>query len=119
MPPATAMWLSLISMASSRPKRWLNPQPQRTAYFSSARRRGRGLRQARAPRHRQSRAGRGKRRGRGGRSCEAEKSGERLIETCHGLVIQVTNDASNLIAWHGGNLFHHDGRIDLQAVAVG
>src|SRR5262245_12975282 len=37
MPPATAMWLSLISMASSSPKRWLKPPPQRTAYFSSAR----------------------------------------------------------------------------------
>src|SRR5882724_9623568 len=37
MPPATAMWLSLISMASSRPKRWLKPPPQRTAYFSNAR----------------------------------------------------------------------------------
>src|SRR6266700_1127053 len=37
IPPATAMWLSLISMASSRPKRWLKPPPQRTAYFSSAR----------------------------------------------------------------------------------
>ena len=37
MPPATAMWLSLIRMASSRPKRWLKPPPQRTAYFSSAR----------------------------------------------------------------------------------
>ena len=34
------MWLSLISMASSRPKRWLKPPPQRTAYFSSARRPG-------------------------------------------------------------------------------
>src|SRR5262245_6526079 len=31
------MWLSLISMASSSPKRWLKPPPQRTAYFSSAR----------------------------------------------------------------------------------
>src|SRR5580704_10676757 len=37
MPPATAMWLSLINTASSRPKRWLKPPPQRTAYFSSAR----------------------------------------------------------------------------------
>ena len=34
------MWLSLISTASSRPKRWLTPPPQRTAYFSSARRPG-------------------------------------------------------------------------------
>src|SRR5215472_14332256 len=40
MPPATAMWLSLIRMASSRPKRWLKPPPQRTAYFSSARKPG-------------------------------------------------------------------------------
>ena len=40
MPPATAMWLSLIRIASSRPKRWLKPPPQRTAYFSSARRPG-------------------------------------------------------------------------------
>ncbi len=37
MPPATAMWLSLIRIASSSPKRWLKPPPQRTAYFSSAR----------------------------------------------------------------------------------
>ena len=37
MPPATAMWLSLISTASSRPKRWLKPPPQRTAYFCRAR----------------------------------------------------------------------------------
>src|SRR6266446_3067627 len=40
MLPATAMWLSLINMASSSPKRWLKPPPQRTAYFSSARRPG-------------------------------------------------------------------------------
>src|SRR3989442_5247731 len=40
MPPATAMWLSLINMASSSPKRWLKPPPQRTAYFSKARRPG-------------------------------------------------------------------------------
>ena len=39
-PPASARWLSLISMASSRPKRWFAPPPQRTAYFSSARRPG-------------------------------------------------------------------------------
>ena len=39
-PPATAMWLSLMRMASSRPKRWLVPPPQRTAYFSKARRPG-------------------------------------------------------------------------------
>ena len=36
-PPAAATWLSLISTASSRPKRWLAPPPQRTAYFSRAR----------------------------------------------------------------------------------
>jgi hypothetical protein len=39
-PPQAATWLSLIRMASSRPKRWLTPPPQRTAYFSSARRPG-------------------------------------------------------------------------------
>src|ERR1700728_643691 len=44
MPPATAMWLSLISTASSSPKRWLKPPPQRTAYFSSARNPGAVLR---------------------------------------------------------------------------
>ena len=32
--PAAAMWLSLISTASSSPKRWLAPPPHRTAYFS-------------------------------------------------------------------------------------
>ena len=37
MPPAMATWLSLISMASSRPKRWLMPPPTRTAYFCAAR----------------------------------------------------------------------------------
>src|SRR5712671_4877884 len=36
-PPATAMWLSLIRIASSSPKRWLKPPPQRTAYFCRAR----------------------------------------------------------------------------------
>ena len=36
-PPATATWLSLMSTASSRPKRWLEPPPTRTAYFSRAR----------------------------------------------------------------------------------
>ena len=40
MPPAATRWLSLISTASSRPKRWLKPPPQRTAYFSSTRRPG-------------------------------------------------------------------------------
>ena len=39
-PPAAATWLSLIRIASSRPKRWLTPPPQRTAYFSSARKPG-------------------------------------------------------------------------------
>ena len=43
-PPASAMWLSLISTASSRPKRWLLPPPTRTAYFCSARRPGMVLR---------------------------------------------------------------------------
>ena len=33
-------WLSLMSTASSRPKRWFAPPPQRTAYFSRARRPG-------------------------------------------------------------------------------
>ena len=31
-----AMWLSLMSTASSRPKRWLTPPPTATAYFSSS-----------------------------------------------------------------------------------
>ena len=34
------MWLSLMSTASNRPKRWLAPPPARTAYFSKARRPG-------------------------------------------------------------------------------
>ena len=42
-PPATAMWLSLISIASSRPKRWFDPPPQRTAYFSKRPKAGHGL----------------------------------------------------------------------------
>ena len=42
-PPAIATWLSLISIASSRPKRWLAPPPSRTASFSRMRRPGRGL----------------------------------------------------------------------------
>src|SRR5271170_3833277 len=36
-PPAIAMWLSLISIASSSPKRWLAPPPDRTASFSKVR----------------------------------------------------------------------------------
>ena len=44
MPPAAWTWLSLTIAASSSPKRWLNPPPQRTAYFCSARRPGRVLR---------------------------------------------------------------------------
>ena len=39
-PPASATWLSLISIASSRPKRWLAPPPSRTASFSRMRRPG-------------------------------------------------------------------------------
>ena len=39
-PPATTRWLSLISTASSSPKRWLEPPPTRIAYFSRARRPG-------------------------------------------------------------------------------
>ena len=42
-PPAATTWLSLTRAASHRPIRWLTPPPQRTAYFSSARRPGRGL----------------------------------------------------------------------------
>ena len=37
MPPARRMWLSLMRIPSSRPKRWFVPPPVRTAYFSSAR----------------------------------------------------------------------------------
>ena len=43
-PPRAAMWLSFTSMASDRLIRWLLPPPQRTAYFSAARRPGRVLR---------------------------------------------------------------------------
>jgi hypothetical protein len=43
-PPAAATWLSLISTASSSPKRWLTPPPARTAYFCRARRPGMVLR---------------------------------------------------------------------------
>ena len=35
IPPAAAMWLSLMSAASPSPIRWLRPPPHRTAYFSS------------------------------------------------------------------------------------
>ena len=45
--PAAATWLSLISAASPRLIRWLTPPPQRTAYFSSARRPGSVLRVSR------------------------------------------------------------------------
>ncbi len=38
--PAAATWLSLIRAASDSDIRWLTPPPQRTAYFSSARRPG-------------------------------------------------------------------------------
>ncbi len=47
MPPAIRRWFSLTRIASSRPKRWLRPPPQRTAYFSSARRPGVVLRVSR------------------------------------------------------------------------
>jgi hypothetical protein len=47
IPPAAAMWLSLISAASPRPIRWFTPPPQRTAYFSSARSPGTVLRVSR------------------------------------------------------------------------
>ena len=33
---ATAIWLSLMRMASSSEKRWFAPPPQRTAYFWNA-----------------------------------------------------------------------------------
>ncbi len=45
--PAARRWLSLISTASSRPKRWLRPPPAATACFSSARRPGVVLRVSR------------------------------------------------------------------------
>ena len=45
--PAARRWLSLTRTASSRPKRWLRPPPQATAYFSSARRPGVVLRVSR------------------------------------------------------------------------
>jgi hypothetical protein len=37
IPPAAAMWLSLISTMSWSPKRWLAPPPARTASFSRCR----------------------------------------------------------------------------------
>ena len=37
MPPAAAMWFSLISTMSNSPKRWLRPPPATTAAFSRAR----------------------------------------------------------------------------------
>ena len=40
IPPASAMWLSLTSIASWRPMRWLRPPPAATACFSSSRRPG-------------------------------------------------------------------------------
>ena len=46
-PPAARRWLSLTRIPSSRPKRWFRPPPQRTAYFSSARRPGVVLRVSR------------------------------------------------------------------------
>lgn len=39
-PPAAMTWLSLTSAASDSDMRWLTPPPQRTAYFSRARRPG-------------------------------------------------------------------------------
>ena len=44
---ASRRWLSLIRMASSRPRRWFVPPPQRTASFSSSRRPGVVLRVSR------------------------------------------------------------------------
>ena len=46
-PPAATTWLSLTSAASDSDIRWLTPPPQRTAYFSSARRPGVVLRVSR------------------------------------------------------------------------
>ncbi len=55
MPPAAAMWFSLIRMPSYSPTRWFCPPPTRTAYFSAMRRPGRVLRvsrmAARVPAH--------------------------------------------------------------------
>ena len=36
-PPAAAIWLSLIRIASESPKRWLKPPPWWTAIFSTSR----------------------------------------------------------------------------------
>ena len=47
MPPARAMWFSLIRIASSRPIRWFCPPPARTAAFSSERSSGVVLRVSR------------------------------------------------------------------------
>jgi hypothetical protein len=44
MPPAAAMWFSLIRMPSHSAMRWLLPPPVRTAYFCAWRRPGRVLR---------------------------------------------------------------------------
>lgn len=46
-PPAAMTWLSLTSAASDSDIRWLTPPPQRTAYFSMARRPGVVLRVSR------------------------------------------------------------------------
>src|SRR5659263_454784 len=46
-PPAASTWLSLTSAASDSDIRWLTPPPQRTAYFSRARRPGVVLRVSR------------------------------------------------------------------------
>ena len=46
-PPAAITWLSLTSAASDSDIRWLTPPPQRTAYFSRARRPGVVLRVSR------------------------------------------------------------------------
>ena len=44
---SAARWLSLISTMSNRPKRWLRPPPQATAYFSRRRQPGVVLRVSR------------------------------------------------------------------------
>ena len=73
IPPARRRWFSFTRIASSSPARWFVPPPQRTAYFSSARRPGVVLRVSRivAPcRRRRRRSGasawRSRRGGRGG-----------------------------------------------------
>ncbi|KAG0754757.1 hypothetical protein G6F22_020850 [Rhizopus arrhizus] len=45
--PAARMWFSFSITVSYRPKRWLSPPPQRTAYFCARRRPGRVLRASR------------------------------------------------------------------------